>query len=320
MAGQRRKKRGKPVGRSAKQKEKRIEKMKALRELDHRNPAPIDTEIMKVLGLSEITLSRMRKEMGYKKTPPIKGFKSKLTKETEEWIKSRFPISYKAIAAEFDVSISTAQAWARSIGCGVGHKGKWNRYTHPKGFSGHKHSQESLDLISKNVGSQWKDPNHRVNSEEYRQSVSDRSAQTAFKNRFSQKQYSRANSGKREDLGGLYVRSTWEANYARYLNFLKDKGKIWKWEYEADTFMFDGIKRGCRFYTPDFKVWDEVLSIPYFVEVKGWMDQKSRTKLARMKKYYPGVRVDLVTEREYRALAQWAKLIPNWEYCKRSKF
>ena len=32
--------------------------------------------------------------------------------------------------------------------------------------------------------------------------------------------------GKREDLGGLYVRSAWEANYCRYLSWLIEQGEI----------------------------------------------------------------------------------------------
>ena len=39
-------------------------------------------------------------------------------------------------------------------------------------------------------------------------------------NRPASNNYSRSKSGRRDDLGGLFVRSSWEANYARYLNFL----------------------------------------------------------------------------------------------------
>lgn len=83
--------------------------------------------------------------------------------------------------------------------------------------------------------------------------------------------------GKREDLGGQYFRSTWEANYARYLNLQNIK-----WEYEPQTFEFEPIKRGTRFYTPDFYLSDE----DRWVEVKGWFNQKSQTKIKRFKKYH----------------------------------
>lgn len=87
-------------------------------------------------------------------------------------------------------------------------------------------------------------------------------------------------SGTREDLG-IYVRSRWEANYARYLNWLKSLGEIRDWKYEPDTFEFADIKRGTRFYTPDFKITEKNGETVYH-EVKGWLDQRSATKLKRM--------------------------------------
>ena len=118
--------------------------------------------------------------------------------------------------------------------------------------------------------------------------------------------------GKREDLGGLYVRSSWEANYARYLNWLISIGEIDRWEYEPDEFEFTEIKRGTRFYLPDFKVF--IGAEVEYHEVKGWMDKKSKTKLKRMAKYYPEVRVIVIDGDAYRALARDVKrLVPNWE-------
>jgi len=61
-------------------------------------------------------------------------------------------------------------------------------------------------------------------------------------------------AGKRADLGNRFFRSKWEANYARYLEWMKNRGEITDWDYECDTFEFGRIKRGGRFYTPDFKV------------------------------------------------------------------
>ena len=90
-------------------------------------------------------------------------------------------------------------------------------------------------------------------------------------------------SGKRDDLGGQYFRSSWEANYARYL----DSKKI-KWEYEKKTFYFDGIKRGALSYTPDFKIFPEGNNDAYqWVELKGFLTSKDRTKIKRFKKQYP---------------------------------
>ena len=86
----------------------------------------------------------------------------------------------------------------------------------------------------------------------------------------------RRGGGKREDLG-FYVRSGWEANYARYLKWLVSIRHIARWEYEPETFEFP-VKRGSRFYTPDFKITNLDGTIE-FHEVKGWMDQASRTRI-----------------------------------------
>lgn len=122
----------------------------------------------------------------------------------------------------------------------------------------------------------------------------------------------RSYAGFREDLG-IYVRSRWEANFCRYLCLLVDQGKIHRFEYEPETFWFEGIKRGTRSYTPDFKLWDEPGAEPYYIEVKGWFDAKSKTKLKRMAKYYPEVRIVLVMKDEYREISKWKSLIPHWE-------
>lgn len=98
--------------------------------------------------------------------------------------------------------------------------------------------------------------------------------------------------GTREDLG-LFLRSKWEANYARYLNWLVEKKQIVKWEYEVDTFWFEKIKTGTRRYTPDFKIFNNDGSVVYH-EVKGWMDPVSKTKLKRMAKYHPEVKIVII--------------------------
>lgn len=118
--------------------------------------------------------------------------------------------------------------------------------------------------------------------------------------------------GKREDLG-LFLRSKWEANYARYLNWLVEHKQIVKWEYEADEFWFEKIKLGTRRYLPDFKIFNNDGTIEYH-EVKGWMDQKSRTKLKRMAKYYPDVKIIIIDGEFMKDLkSKFSRMLPNWE-------
>ena len=120
-------------------------------------------------------------------------------------------------------------------------------------------------------------------------------------------------SGKRADLDNLYVRSAWEANYARYLNFLVKIKDIKKWQYEPDTFIFEAIKRGTRSYMPDFKVFNNDDSIEYH-EVKGWMDSKSITRAKRMTKYYPLIKIKLIDKVWFKAnKANLSSIIIGWE-------
>lgn len=120
-------------------------------------------------------------------------------------------------------------------------------------------------------------------------------------------------SGKRADLDNQFFRSAWEANYARLLNFYKEQGLIRSWEYEVDEFEFYGIRKGTRFYKPDFKVTDNDGSVKY-VEIKGWKHQKGEVALRRMKKYYPDIVIDVIDAKRFRHIAkQVSKIIPNWE-------
>lgn len=126
----------------------------------------------------------------------------------------------------------------------------------------------------------------------------------------------RGKGGRRADLNNLYVRSSWEANVARYLNFLVDRGQVLKWEYEPDCFEFTKIKRGSKFYTPDFKVTELDGSYEYW-EVKGYMDEASKTKLDRMARYYPEIKIVVIDKQPYKAIAKLvAGMIPCWEGAK----
>lgn len=134
-----------------------------------------------------------------------------------------------------------------------------------------------------------------------------------FKGQNAEKTHTRARGGRREDLGNRYFRSSWEANWARYLNWLIQIGEIRSWEYEIDTFEFSRIKRGNRTYTPDFKITNSNGSTEYH-EVKGYMDKSSKTKLDRMARYYPNIRVILIDEPAYKAIAsQFKRSLPGWE-------
>ena len=172
---------------------------------------------------------------------------------------------------------------------------------HPRGFLGGKHSKESRKKMSIASKKNWSDPYNYVNSDEYRQILSDRASKLQqkgiFKNRYSNSKKGTYNiNGKK-----IFFRSLWEANYALYLDFLIKQGQILKWEFEPDTFWFEKIRRGVRSYKPDFKILNNDNTEEYH-EVKGWMDSKSKTKLNRMRIYYPEVKILLIDKDIYNDL------------------
>lgn len=186
---------------------------------------------------------------------------------------------------------------------------------HPRGFAGKHHDGETRRAIGQGSATAWaasRGTGLGLDSEERAQAISDAvSARRGASANVGG--HSRTKSGYREDLGPIFFRSAWEANYARYLNMLLARGEIEAWAYEPETFWFEAIRRGVRSYKPDFKITEGGLT--YFVELKGWMDARSRTCLKRMAKYHPGVDLRLVGEKEYRALAKSvAAIIPNWEH------
>lgn len=117
------------------------------------------------------------------------------------------------------------------------------------------------------------------------------------------------------EIGGkrYYMKSIWERNYARYLQWLKEQGEIKEWEYECKIFYFHKISVGNRTFKPDFKVTENDGSY-HWDEVKGWMDARSKTKLNRMARYYPKEEVNIIGKEEYYTLSKQVKnLVPEWE-------
>lgn len=125
--------------------------------------------------------------------------------------------------------------------------------------------------------------------------------------------YSRCRRGKRADLGNVFFRSGWEANVARIFVLSGIR-----WDYEPHRFRFadegDDILSYCPdFYLPDLDIW---------VEVKGWMDEKSIRRLEKFMDYYPEQyeKLVLIDEKKYRMLeSRLSSKISTWEYKRKKK-
>jgi hypothetical protein len=176
---------------------------------------------------------------------------------------------------------------------------------HPKGMLGKNHTQATKDAISdKNKGK----PVHpdrvmaMLKTKAKNGTMATNKANRSWKSAW-------------REIGGrkIFARSRWEANYARYLQWLKENLKITEWEHEPETFWFEKIKRGVRSYLPDFKVTLLSGSIE-FHEVKGWMDSRSKTKIKRLKKYHPTIILIIRDTNWYKEnRRQLSAIIKDWE-------
>jgi len=117
-----------------------------------------------------------------------------------------------------------------------------------------------------------------------------------------------ARKGFREDLGH-FVRSSWEANFARLLKFLNRDYK-----YEPRRFVFVLSSGEETSYLPDFYIVD----LNRFVEIKGFWREGHREKLRQFLSAHPEIELDVVGANEYALLEEkFSKLVPNWETVRR---
>jgi len=109
--------------------------------------------------------------------------------------------------------------------------------------------------------------------------------------------------GFRKDLGH-YVRSNWEADFARILNLQKIQ-----YQYEPETFEIK-LKNGkAVHYTPDFYV----PSKKTFYEIKGWMHQLDQEKIEGFQEQYPQYNFILINTTKFAEFAFQYKNLVEWE-------
>lgn len=88
------------------------------------------------------------------------------------------------------------------------------------------------------------------------------------------------------------MRSTWEVKYAQYL----DANSI-DWEYEKHKFKYYDNNGGPHYYFPDFYLPAK----KKFIEVKGYMDDKSKFKIEECIKQH-GIRIDILFKDDLKLL------------------
>ena len=109
--------------------------------------------------------------------------------------------------------------------------------------------------------------------------------------------------GFRKDLGH-YVRSSWEADFARILN-LHDL----EYKYEPKTFKLIKPNGEVVHYTPDFYV----KSKNTFYEIKGWLHEIDKEKISLFQNQYPQYNFVLVNTTKFAEFSLRYKKLVNWE-------
>ncbi|MCD6086044.1 DNA polymerase III subunit alpha, partial [bacterium] len=109
--------------------------------------------------------------------------------------------------------------------------------------------------------------------------------------------------GYRKDLGH-YVRSSWEADFARILKLYN-----LDYEYEPRTFKLIRANGEILHYTPDFYVPSQNT----FYEIKGFLHDLDREKLELFKQQYPQINLVVISSTKFAELALKYKTLINWE-------
>lgn len=163
-------------------------------------------------------------------------------------------------------------------------------------MAGKKHSEETKKIFSKRSKELWQKNRDKWMTDDVREAKSN-----AMKN-----SQSKGVLGVRSRcymfdvvVGGktLKIKSTWEYDIALYLQHLLDNDLISSWDYEPIAFDFPYDKTGVRSYKPDFRVLRG--DREYFIEVKGWRDEKSKIKENLMAKHYPNIKMVYIYQKTY---------------------
>lgn len=176
---------------------------------------------------------------------------------------------------------------------------------HPKGFLGKHHDEKARQKMS--IASRTRAANMTY---EEKHEIAMKAVKTKRENgtpgNTTSNAYSRTKSGKREDLNNQFFRSAWEANVVRILNNLGVK-----WEYECKRFIFTENDTGVDSYQPDFYLSE----LDKWIEVKGWMDEKSKLRLKLFAEQYPeeNNKLIVIDQNFYNLLRYTYFNLPYWE-------
>lgn len=169
-----------------------------------------------------------------------------------------------------------------------------------------KENNASLAVVSRKVQEKLNGRNihrERLTEKEYEEYISEMSIRMSGKgNPMYGKATRISKSGYREDIGH-YVRSTWEADYARVLNFIDEP-----YLYEPKTFELTREDGSSITYTPGFYLTDK----DTYVEIKGFMREIDAEKIKLIQEQYD-IKLEVIQSSEFAELQLKYKDLVNWE-------
>lgn len=199
-----------------------------------------------------------------------------------------------------------------SEGCSRRTKAWHSANPHPRGMAGKFHTDATKLIVARASKERWEAMTEDQRSDQLLKAMKTKVEKYGS---LATPRYGTTWKSAWRTIGGKtsFFRSSWEANYARYLEWLKVHKQIYEWEHEPKTFWFEAIRRGVRSFLPDFRVTENDGRQIYH-EVKGWMDDASKTKIKRMAIYHPEIKLIVVEQRAYYAIAkQVGGMILDWE-------
>lgn len=193
----------------------------------------------------------------------------------------------------------------------------WTKGDHPRGMLGKKHTEETLDKLSIQSKRVMKE---LIESGRMR-GKTEKMCETKLKKYGTLGTRNRAKCSWKAGWRIIseqkyFFRSSWEANYARFLEIEKSEGRIANWEHEPLYFKFEKEKTGSVCFLPDFRVTKLDGAIEYH-EVKGWFDERSIETLTRMKIHFPSMILIVIPRAWFRKYnREYSKSISEWEKLK----
>ncbi len=184
----------------------------------------------------------------------------------------------------------------------LAHKGK------PSNMLGHNHSEESkvkmslshsgVNLTKEHSLNISKSLRGRVFTDEWKRKISESKKKEWKDGVYDNILIGSFKAGYRADIGH-FVRSSWEANFARILNY-----EHIDYEYEPERFDL-----GYTSYLPDFYLLEKDI----YIEIKGRDSKEDKDKRIMCRKIH-SVRIKVIKPDKYQELKnQYRYLVPDWE-------